>query len=113
MCSSVPLWWCVFWSPLQLVGDRVDLLLESRRVDLARFIVNNRLVLGPADAMRCVTAFAPPQHLPCALLAMHARTCALPSLHWVATLPMHLCWLSQVLPLHADDPGHGGTAGAG
>ena len=38
----------------QLVGDRVDLLLESRRMELARFIVNNRLVLGPADAMRSV-----------------------------------------------------------
>ncbi len=34
------------------MGDRLDLLLESRRADLARFIVNNRLVLGPADAMR-------------------------------------------------------------
>ena len=39
-------------SLIQLVGDRLDLLLESQRLELARFIVNNRLVLGPADAMR-------------------------------------------------------------
>jgi hypothetical protein len=37
---------------IQLVGDRLDLLLASQRLELARFIVNNRLVLGPADAMR-------------------------------------------------------------
>ena len=37
---------------IQMVGDRVDLLLESQRFELVKHIVQNRLVLGPADAMK-------------------------------------------------------------
>lgn len=41
-----------FFAVVQLVGDRVDLLLESQRIELAKHIVQNRLMLGPADAMK-------------------------------------------------------------
>lgn len=49
VCSDIP---TTTASLIQLVGDRVDLLLETQRLELVKHIIQNRLVLGPSDAMK-------------------------------------------------------------